>query len=123
MYAVPLIKKQDGHEYSMGLPIDYQTEIQELTSSLTQTNKAVNIRIEPASIDSFNNLFLVKPKILHLSCHGDYDKRSEQYYLAFESSKELGLLDKLDTNKLGILLKSNEQQRFIECVVVSACHS
>jgi hypothetical protein len=23
MYAVPLIKKENGHEFSMGLPIDY----------------------------------------------------------------------------------------------------
>lgn len=37
LYAVPLIKKENGHEYSMGLPIDYQTEIDELISSLTET--------------------------------------------------------------------------------------
>ena len=30
LYAVPLIKKENGHEYSMGLPIDYQTEIDEM---------------------------------------------------------------------------------------------
>ena len=47
----------------------------------------------------------MKPKVLHLSCHGDYDKQNECYYLAFESKKDLGLLDKLSTNRLNILLE------------------
>ena len=54
MYAVPLVKKDNGHEYSMGLPIDYQTEIDELQCALCESNKEVLLRIEPASIDSLN---------------------------------------------------------------------
>jgi len=51
---VPLIKKENGHEYSMGLPIDYQAEIDELFCSLNETNMEVLVKIEPASIDSLN---------------------------------------------------------------------
>jgi len=91
----------------MGLPIDYQTEIDEITNSLIETSKELNIWIEPATVDSLNNLLLIRPKILHLSCHGDYDKQNETFFLAFESKKEIGLLDKLNTGWLNTLLKNN----------------
>jgi len=61
--------------------------------------------------------------VLHLSCHGDYDKTNETYYLAFESKKDIGLLDKLNTSRLNTLLLNNVGDKQIECVVVSACHS
>jgi CHAT domain-containing protein len=83
----------------------------------------VFLRIEPASIDSLNQVMLFRPKVVHLSCHGDYDKQIEQYYLAFENKKELGLLDKLSTSRLNIILESNKLSNAIEVVLVSACHS
>lgn len=48
---------------------------------------------------------------------------AEQYYLAFENKKELGLLDKLNTSRLNLLLETNKKTNSTEAVLVSACHS
>lgn len=44
-----------------------------------------------------------EPKIIHISCHGDYDQKTNSYYLAFED-KDTGKLDKLNENRLKRLL-------------------
>lgn len=45
-----------------------------------------------------------------MSCHGDYDKATEQHYLAFEDEHELGMVDKLSNDRLSTLLKTNKEQ-------------
>ena len=62
------------------------------------------------------------PKIIHISCHGAYDPNSgNQFYLAFEQAKPLGLLDRLTTERLQKLLVTYLSH---DCVVfVSACYS
>lgn len=44
-----------------------------------------------------------QPKIVHISCHGDYDNEKKQYCLAFEK-KDTALLDKLTEDRLRTLL-------------------
>ena len=74
LYSVPLVKTENSKILSMGTPIDHNAEIDEIIDSLDKTNKMVNFRMETATTESLQNLFLIKPKIVHLSCHGDYDK-------------------------------------------------
>ena len=76
LYSIPLIKWNEKKVEPMGLPIDYQSELEELSASLLESHWEVKLLSEPASIESFNSLLLghYEPKVLHLSCHGDYDQ-------------------------------------------------
>ena len=65
-----------------------------------------------------------KPKIVHISCHGDYDKKSQQFYLQFEKQGggENGIADNFNQSQLKELL-GGAQNHGIELAFVSACHS
>ena len=72
----------------------------------------VNLCFEAATI---NNLFKIidihKPKIVHISCHGEFDTTStgnRTFYLAFEDDDHLGHLYKLKADKLIEFLSSIE---------------
>jgi len=47
-----------------------------------------------------------QPKIIHISCHGGYDKASKEFFLQFEkcTEGEYGIVDKLSTSRLSELL-------------------
>lgn len=123
LYSVPLVREENGKIYSMGLPIDHNAEIDDIIEGLEHTNKMVNFRMETATIDSLQNLFMIKPKIIHLSCHGDYDNKASTYYLAFESKKILGMMEKLSMNRLKKFFETEINIKSIEAMIVSACHS
>ena len=120
LYSVPLVREENSKIHSMGLPIDHNTEIDDITEGLEETKKNVNFRIETATIDSLQNLFMIKPKVVHLSCHGDYDNKAKTYYLAFESKKVLGMMEKLTMNRLKKLFENQKNLKSIEAMVVSA---
>ena len=122
LYSVPLVKTENSKIKSMGLPIDHNAEIDEIIENLEATNKIVNFRMETATVEALQNLFLIKPKIVHLSCHGDYDRKEETYYLAFES-KNIGMMEKLDMSRIKILFETQKHSKSIECMIVSACRS
>ena len=106
----------------MGPPLDINAEIDEIIENLESTNKMVNFRMETATVEALQNLFLIKPKIVLLSCHGDYDKEDKTYFLAFES-KNIGVMEKLDMNRIKILFETQKHTKSIECMIVSACRS
>ena len=122
LYSVPLVRDNNGKIESMGLPIDHNTEIEDIIEGLENTNKMVNFRIDIANKDNLNNMITVKPKIVHLSCHGDIDKDGS-FYLAFESKKTVGMMEKLTESQLKILFKNQKDMNSIEAMIVSACHS
>ena len=123
LYSVPLTREENGKILTMGLPIDHNAEIDDIVEGLEATNKMVNFRMETATIDSLQNIFMIKPKIVHLSCHGDFDNKANTYYLAFESKKSLGMMEKLTMNRLKKLFENQINLKSIEAMVVSACHS
>lgn len=123
LYSVPLVREENSKILSMGLPIDHNAEIDDIIEGLETTNKMVNFRIETATIDSLQDLFMIKPKIVHLSCHGDFDNKANTYYLAFESKKKLGMMEKLTMSRLKKLFENQKNLKSIECMLVSACHS
>ena len=51
----------------MGLPIDHNAEVDDIVEGLEATSKMINFRMEAATVDSLNNLLLIKPKVVHLS--------------------------------------------------------
>ncbi len=85
--------------------------------------KEITLSFQIANHDNFETLLReIRPKILHISCHGDYDPDMQMYYLAFEDRRGEGLLDKFTTEKLSKLIGSSEEAG-VEIVFVSACHS
>jgi hypothetical protein len=58
---------------------------------------------EAVNFESLKQILLSHPLIIHISCHGDYDEKERQYYLAFEE-KDTGVLDKLTEERLSSLL-------------------
>ena len=50
-----------------------------------QTKKQFKIKKIAANSTSFNNTIIENPKIMHVSCHGDFNPVDKQFYLAFES--------------------------------------
>ena len=104
-------------DFSIFIVLNYILE------SLRSTGKAVGFRMETATIDSLQNLLMSKLKVVHLSCHGEFDRAEDNYYLAFESKKIMGMMEKLSMNQLKTLFTTQIKFKSIECVVVSACHS
>ncbi len=85
----------------------------------------MSIQIEALSINSLSDILLEKPKILHISCHGEYDDGT--FCLHFEDE---GKLRKISTKGLQALLTTTqlrnqltEQGNNIDLVFVSACYS
>jgi len=44
-----------------------------------------------------------KPKIIHISCHGDYDKHKEEFFLQFEQGLD-GIGDRFNQSRLKELI-------------------
>lgn len=98
MYAVPLMSKE-GHQFKvLSTPVDYENEIQRLKGMFHDKGKEITLSFQIANHDNFETLLKEsRPKILHISCHGDYDPDLQMYYLAFEDRRGEGLLDKFTT--------------------------
>ena len=65
-----------------------------------------------------------KPKMIHISCHGDFDKNKGEhgeFYLQFETVGN-GISDKFYQSRLKDLL-GDEKNHGIKLAFVSACHS
>jgi hypothetical protein len=60
------------------------------------------------------------PKIIHISCHGDFDKTLNAFYLAFEV-EGTGEERKFDTNDLKLVLENAAHS--IKVAFINACHS
>lgn len=67
LYSVPLVREENNRILSMGLPIDHNAEIDAIVERIEATNKQVNFRKEVATIEAIQDLFMKKPKVVHLS--------------------------------------------------------
>jgi len=50
-----------------------------------------------------------RPKMIHISCHGDYDRKHQEFYLKFEEYGN-GISDKFHTERMKGLLKNNHKK-------------
>ena len=123
LYSNPLIKS-DNHEKEFALsdPIDYENEIKIVKETLENSGKNVSIQFEIANLNSIRKILLKKPKILHISCHGEYEEVNgeERFFLHFEDND--GKLEKFDTQRIRKIFKSDYESQ-ISLVFVSACFS
>ena len=87
---------------------------------LKDTNKEFRIAKEAINYDSLKVMINKKPKMIHISCHGDYDEDSGQFYLIFEGVGD-GISDKFTESRLQELIGNENHE--IKLAFVSACHS
>ena len=71
---------------------------------------------------TLKNVIGIKPKILHLSCHGAKDKENKNKFNLFFEEIGNGHEDKFSETRLKTLLGiSDDKRNKIELVFVSAC--
>ena len=100
--------------------LDYITEIEEIKQGLKEAAKEIVLTIDVATVTSLTNTILKKPRVLHITCHGEYSKRLGEYYLAFEDKHDLGVVDRVDSQRLKTLIGDCKN---VQLVMVNACHS
>ena len=87
-------------------------------------NKKLTIHKRVLNYTSFDKILELKPRVLILMCHGQLvtDKTGKEHcYFCFEDEKEPWLIDKVDEERLSLLLKDRKTE--IDCILLSTCHS
>jgi len=73
-------------------PLDTDLEFDNIFDAIkNNTKRKFVIRKEVATFDNLSLVMTCKPKMIHISCHGDctFDKKTKRntYFLAFEDTK------------------------------------
>ena len=108
--------------------LDFKGEVKALVDMLHRAQKGLSMRFDVATTEKLSEMLSLRPTILHLVCHAEYDlrkislgaSRQEAFFLGFEDPD--GALDQLSLQRLraslarGLLVST-------KLVFVSACHS
>lgn len=101
LYSDPIVNKEG---YASSVPLDLETEYKNLVDSLTKVGRQFNITREAINIDSLKDAIDKNPFIIHISSHGAFDKKINEFYLAIENYKKIGQEDKIPESRLKKLL-------------------
>ena len=74
IYSEPLVRKMGKNTESLGDPVDYEEECTKLLDILQAKKKKIDLIFEIASHDRLVSLLAKGPIILHIICHGEYNK-------------------------------------------------
>lgn len=74
----------------------------------------------PLNFESFKQVLAMQPKMIHISCHGDYDLQLKEFFLAFEQNGT-GVLDKLTQTRLKDLIGNDGSN--VKIAFISSCFS
>jgi hypothetical protein len=96
-------------------------EYRRLIEILRSTGKDFQISKQAINFESLKEMVARKPKIIHISCHGDFCDEQKEFYLQFEGIGD-GVADKFYQSRLFDLL-GEEKDHGIKLAFVSACHS
>lgn len=119
MYAEPLARTDGKGVYSLPDAVDYEEECNKIYETLERKEMRIHLGIEIASRENLVKVLSSNPVILHILCHGEYDKQKGKFFLCFENSN--GELDPIFAEDLkDILGRVNTD---IKLVFVNACHS
>ena len=115
LYAEPICRYQEGSSekvIAVDTPLNLDGEYDRLVNHLKSTNKQFTILREAVNYQSLAEVIQQNPKIIHISSHGNYDSKTQQFYLNFEDI-ENGLEDKFSEQRLSRLLglSSDSQPR------------
>ena len=54
---------------------------------------------EAVNLETFKQVQTKEPKIIHISCHGDFDQKTKEFYLKFEEYGT-GLVDRFYKSRI-----------------------
>ena len=111
MYAEPLTPSME--------PVYYERECSRIVRDLKAKNKRIDILIEIATRKTLAYVLSRGPVILHILCHGTFDKQKEEFCLCFEGLD--GELDLIGTSDIKSMMKGRKID--IKLVFTNTCHS
>ncbi len=103
LYADPLVYLDNFTLKPIDAPLDTEIEFRQIFEFLKNCKKQFVIRKDAANFEVLKQVIASKPKIIHITCHGDYEAKLNEFYLAFEE-KDTGVLDKLNEKRITELL-------------------
>lgn len=119
IYSEPLVRKVEKKYESLADPVDFEEECTKLLEILQAKKKKIDLIFEIASHDRLVSLLGKGPIILHIICHGEYDKERKQFYLCFEANN--GELYEFYSENLLEIIRNVKLK--IKLVIVNTCHS
>ena len=66
---------------------NFSQDIHEYVRVITRSEKSLLVDVECTSLGDFVKAVKNQPRILHLSCHSDWNQESKVFNLFFENSK------------------------------------
>ena len=119
MYAEPLVRREGKNKISLPDAVDYDKECSKIVQALEAKNMRIEMVTEIATRQTFINVLSKAPTILHILCHGEFDRNKQQFYLCFENVD--GELDPVYESEFKDIL--SKRKTLIKIVFVNACHS
>ena len=75
LFANPIVKKSKKEGYiPTYMPLDLEEEYNQIVDNISLAGKEFKIKKEAVNRNSLTMAFNDSPKIIHISCHGDFDK-------------------------------------------------
>jgi len=118
MYSEPLVRRDEYGIISLGEPVDFEDECTKVLDILRKKEKRINVYFEIATVRNLVNVLSLSPTILHVICHGDFNKQKNQFFLCFEENGELFELYSED-----LKVRLQEVNFSTQLVFINACHS
>ena len=87
---------------------------------LKQNKQETRLAKMSLNFETFKQALTRNPKVIHLSCHGDFDPQKKEFYLQFETNGE-GILDKFNQSRMKDLIGSDGKN--IQVAFISSCYS
>ena len=103
------------YNHPVSVPLDLETEYKNLVESLSKVGKQFKISKEAINIDSLKDMIEKNPSIIHISSHGAFDKKTNEFYLAIEKNRDnIGHEDKINESRLRTLLGEKGKNKEID---------
>lgn len=86
LFADPLVVNNMGKTQEYIIPLDLDTEYNNIVNNLYRTGKEFRLKRMPFSVDSLQDIMLNSPKILHISCHGSFKEteKGKKFFISIE---------------------------------------
>ena len=123
LYGSPLVKNDDGDPSKM--KISYRSEIKLILDIMRKRKKKFKCLFQCVSQNVLRDVLATKKtKILHISCHGLYNKDNKDYSVLFEDLDKCGQEQHIQKNTLRSILQSNSSKiQNIDLIILTSCHS
>lgn len=104
--------------------LDFESDKRRLINYLRNNDVRAALKFEAATVTSLGKLLQAKPSVLQIECHGLFKNDIGPFFLAFESSRNMGELFELDKDALRSVLQDAMRGNTANLIVlVNACYS